>query len=156
MKKWLLLLALLCSPLSQAADPFWRMSLPDPQGKAQAFAQWQGKMLIVNYWATWCGPCRQEMPEMIALQKKYGKTVQFIGIAIDEPVPTARFAKELGVNYPILIGGNSAMNMMRQQGNQQGGLPFTVFFDAKGKQVAQQLGKISHEQLEAQIKKYAR
>ncbi|QLI82218.1 TlpA family protein disulfide reductase [Chitinibacter fontanus] len=156
MKKWLLILALCSTAASTwAADPFWAQSFPDLTGKAQATKQWQGKMLIVNYWATWCGPCRIEMPEMVALQKQYASKVQFIGIAIDEPSPTSQFVKQIGVNYPILIGSNSAMDLMRSQGNNLGGLPFTVFFDAKGKLVGKHIGKISKAELDAQIKKYA-
>ncbi|WP_410498953.1 TlpA family protein disulfide reductase [Chitinibacter sp. S2-10] len=156
MKKWFTLLALFAAQFAWSADPFWSMSFPDLQGKAQASKQWQGKMLIVNYWATWCSPCRQEMPEMVQLQKQYAGKVQFIGIAIDEPAPAKQFSKEIGVNYPILIGSNSAMDLMRSQGNTQGGLPFTVFFDRNGQLVAKQTGKISKTALEAQIKKYAR
>lgn len=155
MKKWLLILVLCCSSNIWAADIFWEQSFPDLAGKPQAMKQWQGKMLIVNYWATWCGPCRIEMPEMVALQKQYANKVQFIGIAIDEPGPTSQFAKQIGVNYPILIGNNSAMDLMRSQGNNLGGLPFTVFFDAKGKLVGKHIGKISKTELETQIKKYA-
>ncbi|WP_028448496.1 MULTISPECIES: TlpA family protein disulfide reductase [Chitinibacter] len=147
------LAASLLTGLSYASDPLWALKLPDPQGKSQALQQWQGKPVIVNYWATWCGPCRQEMPEMVALQKQYAGKIQFIGIAIDEPQPVAQFAKQLKVNYPILIGGDSAMQLMRQQGNAMGGLPFTVFFDGKGQRVHQHLGKISHAQLEEQIKR---
>jgi thiol-disulfide isomerase/thioredoxin len=154
MKRWLLIFTLALSGASWAADPFWQLSFPNLKGQSQATKQWQGKMVIVNYWATWCGPCRVEMPEMIALQKQYGKKVQFIGIAIDEPAPAAQFAKQIGVNYPILIGGNSAMDLMRAQGNNLGGLPFTVFFDAKGQRVAKHIGKISKAEMEAQIKKY--
>lgn len=155
MTRYLWIIALWLSASSWAAPPLLEQSFPDPKGKPQAIKQWQGKMLIVNYWATWCGPCRIEMPEMIALQKQYGKKVQFIGIAIDEPAPAAQFAQQIGVNYPILIGGNRAMDLMRSQGNNLGGLPFTVFFDAKGRQVAKHVGKISKAQMEAEIKKYA-
>jgi thiol-disulfide isomerase/thioredoxin len=155
-KKYLALLLLTLAAHTGAADNFWAMSFPDLKGKPQASKQWQGKLLIVNYWATWCGPCRQEMPEMVELQKKYAGKVQFVGIAIDEAEPAAVFAKQVGVNYPIVIGGNSAMDLMRSQGNTQGGLPFTVVFDTSGKQVETTLGKISKTQLETQIKKYAR
>ncbi|QLG86944.1 TlpA family protein disulfide reductase [Chitinibacter bivalviorum] len=154
-KQWLAILSLVASSASWAAPDFWGMSFPDLTGKPQPTKQWQGKMVVLNYWATWCSPCRQEMPEMVQLQKKYQGKVQFIGIAIDDPEPSAKFAKEIGVNYPTLIGSNSAMDLMRAQGNNLGGLPFTVFFDAKGKQVAINVGKISKEQIETQIKKYA-
>lgn len=141
----------IASSWAQAAD-FMAASFPDLAGKPQAVKQWQGKPLVVNYWATWCGPCRQEMPELVELQKKYQGKVQFIGIAIDEVAPVSTFIKQYKVNFPTLIGSNSAMEMMRAQGNMQGGLPFTVIYDAKGKQVFKALGRIHKEKLDDQLK----
>ncbi|MGL6041513.1 MAG: TlpA family protein disulfide reductase, partial [Deefgea sp.] len=78
MKQILLAVSLIAaSQWSQAAD-FMSATLPDLAGRPQAMKQWQGKLLVVNYWATWCGPCRQEMPELVELQKKYQGKVQFI------------------------------------------------------------------------------
>jgi thiol-disulfide isomerase/thioredoxin len=152
MKQILLAVSLIAaSQWAQAAD-FMSATLPDLAGKPQAMKQWQGKPLVVNYWATWCGPCRQEMPELVELQKKYQGKIQFIGIAIDEVKPVTVFVKQYKVNFPTLIGGNSAMDMMRAQGNVQGGLPFTVIYDAKGKQVFKELGRIHKDKLDGQLK----
>lgn len=152
MKKLILAASLMAlANFAQAAD-FMAASFNDLAGKPQAIKQWQGKPLVVNYWATWCGPCRQEMPELVELQKKYQGKVQFIGIAIDEVAPVSAFAKQYKVNFPTLIGGNSAMEMMRAQGNVQGGLPFTVIFDAKGNLIAKELGRLSKEKLDGQLK----
>jgi len=152
MKQLILAVSLIAaSQIAQAAD-FMAASFPDLAGKPQAIKQWQGKPLVINYWATWCGPCRQEMPELVELQKKYQGKVQFVGIAIDEVQPVSVFVKQYKVNFPILIGGNSAMELMRAQGNVQGGLPFTVIYDAKGNQIAKELGRLSKEKLDGQLK----
>ncbi len=152
MKQILLAVSLIAaSQWAQAAD-FMSASLPDLTGKPQAIKQWQGKPIVVNYWATWCGPCRQEMPELVELQKKYQGKIQFIGIAIDEVAPVSVFVKQYKVNFPTLIGGNSAMQMMRSAGNLQGGLPFTVIYDAKGQQVFKELGRIHKDKLDDQLK----
>ena len=153
MKKLILAVSLIAaSQFAQAAE-FMAASFPDLAGKPQAMKQWQGKPIVVNYWATWCGPCRQEMPELVELQKKYQGKIQFVGIAIDEVKPVSVFVKQYKVNFPTLIGGNSAMEMMRAQGNVQGGLPFTVIYDAQGKLVFKELGRMHKEKLDDQLKK---
>ena len=153
MKQLILAVSLIAATqFAQAAD-FMAASFPDLAGKPQAMKQWQGKPIVVNYWATWCGPCRQEMPELVELQKKYQGKVQFVGIAIDEVAPVTVFAKQYKVNFPTLIGSNSAMEMMRAQGNVQGGLPFTVIIDGKGQLVFKELGRMHKEKLDDQLKK---
>ena len=153
MKQILLAISLIATTqLANAAD-FMAASFPDLAGKPQAIKQWQGKPMVVNYWATWCGPCRQEMPELVELQKKYQGKVQFVGIAIDEVQPVSVFVKQYKVNFPTLIGSNSAMEMMRAQGNVQGGLPFTVIYDAQSKLVFKELGRMHKEKLDDQLKK---
>ncbi len=152
MKKLILAVGFLaCSNWALAAD-FMAASFNDLAGKPQAIKQWQGKPLVVNYWATWCGPCRQEMPELVELQKKYQGKVQFIGIAVDDVAPVSVFIKQYKVQFPTLIGGNKAMEMMRSEGNLQGGLPFTVIYDAKGKKVVTELGRLSKSKLDQQLK----
>ena len=152
--KQLLISLLLAIPASTlAASPLLKASFADLNGKPQAIKQWQGKPMVVNYWATWCGPCRQEMPELIELQKKYQGKVQFIGIAIDEVDAVKAFIKPLGMNYPMLIGGNTAMDIMRSDGNLHGGLPFTVIYDAKGNTRSVELGKIKKTKLDEILQK---
>jgi thiol-disulfide isomerase/thioredoxin len=154
MKHWLIAFSFI-SALAQAEGIFLAQ-LPDLQNKAQSFSQWKGKPVIMNYWATWCSPCREEIPEFIALQKKYAGKVQFIGIAIDEAKDVSAFSKQYGINYPILVGDANAMELMRKEGNQLGGLPFTAIYNAKGERVAIELGRLKKEKLEGYLKELSK
>jgi thiol-disulfide isomerase/thioredoxin len=81
------------------------LALPDTSGREQPLKQWKGKVVVVNFWATWCEPCREEMPRFVKLQDEYGdKGLQFVGIAIDQVDKVQRFSSEIHVNYPTLIG----------------------------------------------------
>src|SRR6478609_7341682 len=89
--------------------------------------QWRGKVLVVNFWATWCAPCREEIPGFVKFQQQYGtRGVQIVGIAIDTAERVAPYVQEIGINYPILVGGIETMDFARQIGNRAGVLPFTV------------------------------
>ena len=89
--------------------------LPDLDGHEQALAQWRGKVLVVNFWATWCAPCREEMPHFVAVAGAGGaKGVQFVGIAVDQADKVREFANEIGLNYPALIGGYGAIECRRR------------------------------------------
>jgi thiol-disulfide isomerase/thioredoxin len=120
----------------------------DLNGQRQSLSQWRGKVLVVNFWATWCSPCRVEIPGFIELHRELAdQGVQFVGIAIDQGAKVNDFARELGVNYPLLIGEDSALELQRQLGDQAGGLPFTVVLDSSGRLVARHLGGLSVTQL---------
>ena len=141
------------SSRSVAAEAVFQAKFTDLTGKTQPLAQWQGKVLIVNFWATWCPPCLAEIPVFIQMQKKYGKQgVQFVGIAIDQKNKVQSYADEAGMNYPVLLGDLDGIDLARRTGNAQGGLPYTVVIDRSGNIVATQLGKLSHEKLEGIIK----
>ncbi len=127
--------------------------LADLQGQSQALSQWRGKVLIVNFWATWCAPCREEIPVFIRLQEKYRtQGLQFVGIAIDQRDPVEVFAREFGMNYPVLLGGMETVETSRQAGNRVGALPFTLIIDRNGKIIATELGGIKEAKLEGIIK----
>jgi thiol-disulfide isomerase/thioredoxin len=129
------------------------LSLPDIQGQEQALAQWKGKVLIVNFWATWCVPCREEMPEFVNLQREYGaRGVQFVGIAVDEPAKVRDFAAELKLNYPALIGGYGAIELSKSLGNRIGALPYTVILGRDGQVSRTQLGPMKPNDLQAIIR----
>ena len=140
-------------PAPQAAAALAGLSLPDPSGKEQSLAQWRGKVMVVNFWATWCAPCREEMPEFIKAQTEYGpKGLQFVGIAVDQADKIDQFAKEIGLNYPALVGGFGAMELSKTLGNSLMALPFTVVVDRKGAIAHTQLGMLKPEKLQALLK----
>lgn len=125
------------------------MVLPDLAGHEQALAQWRGKVLVVNFWATWCAPCREEMPHFVAVQTRdAAKGVQFVGIAVDQPDKVREFANEVGVNYPVLIGGFGAIELSRTLGNELSALPFTIVVDRSGSVAHTQLGPLKAAQLD--------
>lgn len=125
------------------------LELPDLGGAEQSLAQWRGKVLVVNFWATWCAPCRAEMPNFIRAQAEHGPNgVQFVGIAVDQVDNARQFAHDLGVNYPILIGGYGAIELSRVLGNSAGALPFTIVVDRQGNVVYTHLGAVTEPQLD--------
>ena len=123
--------------------------LPDPEGHDQAMAQWRGKILVVNFWATWCAPCREEMPQFVAAQAARGaKGVQFVGIAVDQAAKVVEFSKQIGLNYPVLVGGFGAIELSRSLGNSLSALPFTVIVDRHGRVVQRHLGPLIQPELD--------
>ena len=117
-------------------------------GKSQPLEQWRGKVLVVNFWATWCAPCREEIPGFVKFQEQYGaQGVQFVGIAIDTAERVAPYIREIGINYPVLVGGIETMDFARQIGNRAGVLPFTVVMDRSGKVVTTLVGIVRPEKL---------
>ncbi len=128
-------------------------SLPDMQGKLHSLSGWRNKVVVLNFWATWCPPCREEIPDFITLQKTYGDAgVQVIGVALDNREEVIAFYTGMGMNYPVLIGEQDAFNIMADFGETTGSLPYTVVLNTEGKIVAQKLGALDLPRMEALIK----
>jgi thiol-disulfide isomerase/thioredoxin len=121
--------------------------LPDLEGKPQAISQWRGKIWVVNFWATWCTPCREEMPMLAKLSEAHRERVQFIGIGIDSAESMRKFAKDMPMPYPLLVGDNDMIEISARLGNDSMALPFTVVIDARGQIRGKRLGKITEAEL---------
>lgn len=127
-------------------------SLPNEKGVKEALSKWQGKNLLVNFWAPWCNPCVEEMPELSELQNsELGKKIQVIGIGIDSPSNIAEFTQKVKVAYPVYVAGMSGTELSRQFGNNQGGLPFTVLIGADGTVKKTYLARLKFDALKADL-----
>lgn len=131
------------------ALPVFEMVLTDLKGQPQSLGQWRGKVLVVNYWATWCHPCLEEMPGFSRLQDNYrDKGVQFVGISIDTATKIVEFQKTTPVSYPLLIGDIGVMENSAKLGNTRQALPFTAVFNGQGRLSATKLGRFAEADLE--------
>lgn len=107
----------------------------------QPLAQFKGRPMLVYFWATWCKSCKQEVPELIALHKKFGNKLSVVGIAVDNADKVREFVQQNRINYPVLLGSNDAVALSKQLGNTVGGLPFAVVLDAQGRVIKTLLGE---------------
>ena len=131
------------------ADRVFAARLTDLQGGAPTLEQWRGRVVVVNFWATWCAPCREEIPGFVRLQERYGaRGLQFVGIAFDQPDKVTEFAREFRMNYPLLVGGVDAMELLREAGNRAGVLPYTLVIDRRGNVVSREPGGVKEAKLE--------
>lgn len=136
------------APQSATIATAFQTPLSTPEGGKASLSQWKGKVLVVNFWATWCAPCRKEIPDFIRLQESLGgRGVQFVGIAVDEADKVAAFVREVGLNYPTLVGELDAVEIARAMGNELGALPYTVVFDRDGNIVKVELGGTNEAKL---------
>lgn len=135
-----------------SASPVFTASFKDLDDKLQPMEQWRGKVMVLNFWAPWCPPCREEMPDFIKLQEQYrDRGLVIVGVALDEKIKVHAFADEIGVNYPILLGEMDAVDLAKKLGNRLGGLPFTVVIDRKGNVVSSAVGGVTRARLETAI-----
>lgn len=148
------------TPLPQgaqaAANQFLSVTLPDTAGIPQALAQWRGQIIVANFWATWCAPCRTEIPAFARVSQRYaGKGVQFLGISIDTPAQVAAFQQEFAVPYPLLLGSAQTLTLSAGLGNSIQALPFTAIFDRGGQLRHIHLGALNETDLEGRIRALA-
>ena len=141
-------------PEAAALAALWQLRFPDGEGRPQPMSQWRGQVVVLNFWASWCAPCREEMPDFDDLRTQFKPSgVEFVGIAIDSPANVAQFLQRQPVNYPILIGEGAAHSLARQLGNPSGALPYTIVFDRDGSIVLSHLGRLPRATLESALSK---
>ncbi len=129
-------------------------TLQDPAGSPVSVSHWDGKVLLINFWATWCPPCRKEMPAFVEMHEKYRQQgFEIVGIALDDAQAVIDFTDAMGVEYALLIGDDDAVNVARQFGNRYGVLPYSVLLDREGKVRFIRPGELSGEVLESELRK---
>jgi len=140
------------APADTVVAALMQVSMKDSGGKQRKMSEWQGKVLLLNFWATWCPPCVSEMPELVALQNELaGKNLQVVGIGIDSPSNIREFAEKHQITYPLLLGGLEGSELSRQFGNQSGGLPFTILIGPDGSVRQTYMGRLNMEKVRADL-----
>ena len=139
-----------------APQALYAAAFRDSAGTLQPLARFEGKILVLNFWATWCAPCREEMPAFARLQARWqGRNVQFVGLANDDPARVVRFAHDLSIGYPLLTGGPEVDELARRLGDLDGVLPFTVIIDPKGAVLHEKAGAYTEAKLDALLRSVA-
>ncbi|MES2242930.1 MAG: TlpA disulfide reductase family protein [Pseudomonadota bacterium] len=129
-------------------DPFWAQSFDTPDGASLALASFSGKPLLVNFWATWCPPCIEELPLLDRFyQENKAKSWQVLGLAVDQPSAVRTWLQRKPLGFPVAMAGFSGTELSKSLGNLSGGLPFTVVFGASGQLLHRKSGKVTPEDL---------
>lgn len=139
-------------PASVPTSGLFATQFIDTLGHVQPVTQWRNQIIVVNFWATWCPPCREEMPELSALQDKYrARGVIVLGISTDDATKMRQFAQESPVTYPLLSGDFDVMNLAANLGNDRDVLPYTVVLRRDGSIAASYFGRIDLQALESAL-----
>ena len=138
------------APADGVAELWWSQQFETPDGAPLAVAPWRGKPLLVNFWATWCPPCVEELPLLDRFHQDQAKAGwQVVGLALDKPESVRTFLKKIPLQFPVGIAQSEGASLSKSLGNQAGGLPFTVVFGAQGGVLHRKMGKVSPADLAA-------
>lgn len=133
-------------------EAFFAAKMTGLDGAPVEMAQFRGRPLIVNFWARWCGPCREEIPELVHLREAQGEGgIEVIGVSVEasDKLDTVRdFAKAYDMRYPVAVAGKDGIPLMKALGNEQAGLPFTVYIGRDGKAVGSKMGLVRRADLD--------
>lgn len=141
--------------MPQKLDFLFTEFLPDTLGREQSIQASLKSLNIINYWATWCAPCRHEMPVLQAFyEANHDKGVSVLGMTLDDPEPTETFIQELGVRYPIFIMGDKGWELLSASGNKRGLLPYTLLVDSGGNVLESKLGEVTGKLLSKWVEKH--
>ena len=135
------------APLQQA-DPFWSLSFDTPDGKVIAMSGFRGKPLLVNFWATWCPPCIEELPLIDSFYSaNKGNNWQVLGLAVDQPSAVRKWLQAKPLGFAVGMAGLSGTELSKSLGNASGSLPFTVVFGGSGQLLHRKTGKVTPDDL---------
>ena len=133
---------------TEAEAHFWATQFEGPNGETINLAAWRGKPLLVNFWATWCPPCVEELPLLNAFHRTQApRGWQVLGLAVDQPSAVRRFLEKLPLDFPVGMAGLAGTQLSRDLGNPTGGLPYTVVMGADGTVLHRKIGKVSEADL---------
>ncbi len=125
----------------------------DLTGTTRSLSEWHGRIVLLNFWATWCAPCREEIPMLMELRSEYSPFgVEVVGIAIDMAAKVSDYVRQMQIDYPILLAEAGGLDLMRKLGNTAGGLPYTVLLDRRGNPVRRKLGALRRDELLGMLK----
>lgn len=156
-KFWLFLLLVCLSPFAQGegVDSLYAAEFQDMNGQPFALSGLRGKVAVVNFWASWCAPCRKEIPDLVEVHRQYEtQGVVFVGIAVEDDLLSIKnFVRTFNMDFQVVMGKEKAIVLMQQFGNAVAGLPFTLVLDAQGAVVDQRRGTMSADRLEKALQK---
>ena len=137
------------APAPQANWAFWLQRFDQPDGAELTMRAFEGRPLLVNFWATWCPPCVEELPMLEAFWREHGpKGLQIVALAIDQPSAVRRFLERQPLSFPVGLAGLDGTQLAKSLGNTAGGLPFSVFFAKDGSIYQQKLGQLKQDDLD--------